>query len=260
MLTTYDILKEDLSHDSDRQDGDRHFLRNQKRYPVIPTLLTRVHWWRVCLDEAQMVECNTALVTEMAMRLHAHHRWCITGTPVQRQLDDLFGLVRFVRASPFDVYRWWVEVIRDPYERKDKVAIEFIHKMFKQIMWRSSKAHVSEELQLPQQEECLQWLSLSPVEEHFYQKQHETCVRFAKEIITSNVPGRDCIAGSEYSCDSYLSHDEVSKLLCPLLKLRQACCHPQVGSSGLCSLQKSPLTMEEILEVSLRGSYWQIKD
>lgn len=32
VLTTYDILKEDLSHDADRHVGDRHFLRFQKRY------------------------------------------------------------------------------------------------------------------------------------------------------------------------------------------------------------------------------------
>lgn len=78
------------------------------------------------------------------------------------------------------------------------MAMEFIHKMFKQIMWRSSKIHVSEELQLPPQEECLQWLTLSPIEEHFYQKQHETCVRCAQEIIRSfrsNSYERKCILG-----------------------------------------------------------------
>ena len=31
VLTTYDVLKEDLSHDFDRHDGDRCFLRFQKR-------------------------------------------------------------------------------------------------------------------------------------------------------------------------------------------------------------------------------------
>ena len=63
-----------------------------------------------------MVESNTTAATEMAMRLHAMHRWCITGTPIQRKLDDLYGLLRFLKASPYDVLRWWVDVIRDPYE------------------------------------------------------------------------------------------------------------------------------------------------
>lgn len=49
----------------------------------------------------------------------------------------------------------------------------------------------------------------------------------------------------------YLSNDDIAKLLVPLLKLRQACCHPQVGSCGLCSLQHNPLSMDEILQVDI---------
>ncbi|KAB2596410.1 E3 ubiquitin-protein ligase SHPRH-like [Pyrus ussuriensis x Pyrus communis] len=86
VLTTYDVLKDDLSHDSDRHEGDRRLMRFHKRYPVVPTVLTRIFWWRVCLDEAQMVENNAAAATERAMQLYAKHRWCITGTPIQRYL------------------------------------------------------------------------------------------------------------------------------------------------------------------------------
>lgn len=70
-------------------------------------------------------------------------------------------------------------------QRKDAAAMEFTHKLFKQIMWRSSKVHVADELQLPPQEECTSWLTFSPVEEHFYQRQHETCAIFAREVIES---------------------------------------------------------------------------
>ncbi|KAH9767582.1 RING-finger DEAD-like helicase PHD and SNF2 domain-containing protein [Citrus sinensis] len=254
VLTTYDVLKEDLSHDSDRHEGDRRFMRFQKRYPVIPTLLTRIFWWRICLDEAQMVESNAAAATEMALRLYAKHRWCITGTPIQRKLDDLYGLLRFLKSSPFSISRWWIEVIRDPYENGDVGAMEFTHKFFKEIMCRSSKVHVSDELQLPPQEECVSWLTFSPIEEHFYQSQHETCVGYAREVIQRlkdnilkrNVPGH---ASSDALYNPIITHAEAAKLLNSLLKLRQACCHPQVGSSGLRSLQQSPLSMDEILMV-----------
>ncbi|KAM7494701.1 hypothetical protein LguiB_029310 [Lonicera macranthoides] len=250
VLTTYDVLKEDLFHDSDRHEGDRRLMRFHKRYPVIPTLLTRIFWWRICLDEAQMAESNAAAATEMALRLHAKHRWCVTGTPIQRKLDDLYGLLRFLKASPFDVLRWWAEVIRDPYERGDAGAMAFTHNFFKQIMWRSSKMHVAEELQIPPQEESLYWLSFSPIEAHFYQRQHETCVVYAREVMESfrgDILKRK-VAGSK-SSDHLLTHFEAAKLLNSLLKLRQACCHPQVGRSGLRSLQQSPMTMEDILLV-----------
>ncbi|CAH2058593.1 unnamed protein product [Thlaspi arvense] len=251
VLTTYDVLREDLTHDCDRHDGDRHCLRFQKKYPVIPTPLTRIFWWRICLDEAQMVESNAAAATEMALRLHTKHRWCITGTPIQRKLDDLFGLLRFLKANPFDVSRWWTEVIRDPYERRDAKAMEFAHKIFKQVMWRSSKLHVADELQIPPQEECVSWLNFSAIEEHFYSRQHETCVSYAREVIETLK--RDILKRGHSSFDNPLiTHAEAAKLLNSLLKLRQACCHPQVGSSGLRSLHHTPMTMEEILMVLVR--------
>ena len=41
---------------------------------VLPTPLTRLRWWRVCLDEAQMVETTTAKAAMIAVQLRAQHR------------------------------------------------------------------------------------------------------------------------------------------------------------------------------------------
>ena len=76
VLTTYDILREDLYHDVPifAQHETRQ-LRYPKKHRVIPTPLSRLKWWRIIVDEAQMVESSTAKATEMAMRLHACHKW-----------------------------------------------------------------------------------------------------------------------------------------------------------------------------------------
>ena len=44
------------------------------RGQVLPTPLTRLRWWRVCLDEAQMVETTTAKAAMIAVQLRAQHR------------------------------------------------------------------------------------------------------------------------------------------------------------------------------------------
>lgn len=49
--------------------------------------------------------------------------------------------------------------------------------------------------------------------------------------------------------DRLLSNKEAEKLLDQLRWLRQACVHPQVGSAGIRALQRSPMTMDEILQV-----------
>jgi hypothetical protein len=57
-----------------------------KRFLAPPSPLPCVQWWRLCLDEAQMVECTGSKTAEMARRLGAVHRWAITGTPVQKSM------------------------------------------------------------------------------------------------------------------------------------------------------------------------------
>ncbi|KYO37734.1 E3 ubiquitin-protein ligase SHPRH [Alligator mississippiensis] len=198
VITTYDVLRTELNYvdipHSNSEDGRR--FRNQKRYMAIPSPLVAVEWWRICLDEAQMVECTTAKAAEMALRLSGINRWCVSGTPVQRGLEDLYGLVLFLGVDPYWVKHWWDQLLYRPYCRKNPQPL---YSLVAKIMWRSAKKDVIDQIQIPPQTENVHWLHFSPVERHFYHRQHE------------------------------------------------ACCHPQAVRGEFLPLQKSTMTMEELL-------------
>ena len=44
-----------------------------------------VKFWRICLDEVQMVE-GSNLAAQLARRLSSRHKWGVSGTPIQRGL------------------------------------------------------------------------------------------------------------------------------------------------------------------------------
>ncbi|XP_072265386.1 E3 ubiquitin-protein ligase SHPRH isoform X2 [Pyxicephalus adspersus] len=238
VITTYDVLRTELNYvdipHSNSKDGRR--FRNQKRYMAIPSPLIAVEWWRICLDEAQMVECTTAKAAEMALRLTGVHRWCVSGTPVQRGLEDLFGLVLFLGVDPYWVKHWWDQLLYKPYCRKDPLPL---YRLIAKIMWRSAKKDVIDQIQIPEQTEDIHWLHFSPVERHFYHRQHEVCCQDALAKLRKI---------SDWSLKlSSLDRRTVSSILYPLLRLRQACCHPQAVRGEFLPLQKSTMTMEELL-------------
>ena len=43
------------------------------------------------------------------MALHAQHRWCLSGTPLQNRVGELYSLVQFVRLDPYCYYFCRVE-------------------------------------------------------------------------------------------------------------------------------------------------------
>lgn len=44
-----------------------------------------------------MVE-GTTQAAEMANCLHMINRWCVTGTPIATGLDDVYGLLKFLKV------------------------------------------------------------------------------------------------------------------------------------------------------------------
>ncbi|TSO25161.1 E3 ubiquitin-protein ligase SHPRH [Bagarius yarrelli] len=239
VITTYDVLRTELNYvdlpHSNSKDGRR--FRNQKRYMAVPSPLVAVEWWRVCLDEAQMVECTTAKAAEMALRLTSINRWCVSGTPVQRGLEDLYGLVLFLGVDPYWVKYWWDQLLYRPYRHGNTLPL---YGVIAQLLWRTAKKDVIDQIQIPPQTEEIHWLNFSPVEGHFYHRQHEVCSQDAL-LKLRKISDWSLKLGS-------LDRRTVNTILYPLLRLRQACCHPQAVRGEFLPFQKSTMTMEELLK------------
>lgn len=226
IITTYEVLRKEL-YFAQVTTGEKRTRRKPAVYMAPPSPLLSVRFWRLCLDEAQMVEGSSTRAAEMARKFHTIHRWCVTGTPIQKSIQDLYGLFMFL---DMDVNR---TVLSD---------LDQLTEILAPIFWRTRKAAVTDQIQLPEQTEEIHWLSFSAVEQHFYQQQQNHCARDAAIRF-------DKFRGSLKTKLSSLDVSTVNSLLFPLLRLRQACVHPQMVRGQFLTLRPhtKTLTMAELL-------------
>jgi SNF2 family DNA or RNA helicase len=245
VLMTFDALMSDLGHSDDNQFVSRGAdetsgcnLRRRKKYRVVPSPLLSIKWWRICLDEAQRVETPTAQSAQMALKLDAVHRWCISGTPIQRgNLHDLYGLLVFLRLNPFCEKKWFQKCFNPSYRNIDERITHLLHN----VLWRSTKNFdlVKEQMDIPDQVEKKVVLTFSSIEKHFYNRQLEQTILAVGDL-------KD---GLNYT---KRNSTRVHILTDQLHKLRAACCHPQVGSSGIGGVKRRRHGIEQDASVSSR--------
>ncbi|PSN49431.1 hypothetical protein C0J52_06590 [Blattella germanica] len=208
VITTYETLRKELDY-ADLNTTDGHRLRHVKRFLAAPSPLPCINWWRLCLDEAQMVECT----------------------------GNLFGLVQFLGIDPYCDIRWWQDLVYGPYCHG---IYRPLHELMAGIMWRTAKKDVLQQINIPEQTEEVEWLHFSPVEEHFYRRQHSEC---SQDFIDKLSKMRSL----DITLDS-LDRQTINKILGPLLRLRQACSHPQAVRGQFLTATKATMSMEELLE------------
>ena len=75
----------------------------------------------------------------------------------------------FLNLDPYCINFWWKKCLFEPYVRGETNDLEQI---LCQILWRTAKKDVLNQINIPKQTEEIHWLSFSPVEEHFYRRQH----------------------------------------------------------------------------------------
>ncbi|EDW69640.2 E3 ubiquitin-protein ligase SHPRH [Drosophila virilis] len=226
VLTDYSILTHEI-HYTPRNTTDRE-MRFEQRYMRPRSPLLMVNWWRVCLDEAQMVESSTSLVAEMVRELPAINRWAVTGTPIQRTIDDLAPLLKFIgfqeACQPWDAW----QTVTNSFLLNHNAAP--LLELLQHSMWRTCKSKVEDELGIPPQKELVHRLELSNVESLYYREEHYKCTELFLTAVAKHTKHN---ANNSSSCLASISPKLLRLILQPFLRIRKTCSVPVVLNNNV---------------------------
>ncbi|KAF9009274.1 hypothetical protein BDZ89DRAFT_1229328 [Hymenopellis radicata] len=163
VVTTYDVIKSEYAAfkpeakneskksklKASRQDSDseaEHFGRTlakdkPKRAGKVKKATMEVKWWRVVLDEAHNIKNRSTKAAEACFGLEARFKWCLTGTPMQNDVLELFSLFKFLHVKPFCEFERFNSEIAKPVKtgRGINRAMKKLQVVLKSIMLRRLK-------------------------------------------------------------------------------------------------------------------------
>jgi SWI/SNF-related matrix-associated actin-dependent regulator of chromatin subfamily A3 len=71
--------------------------------------------------------------------LISDRRLCLTGTPLQNKVDDIFALIKFLRLSPFDEKATWTQLIGVPIKYNQPIGLKRLQTIMKILALRRTK-------------------------------------------------------------------------------------------------------------------------
>jgi SNF2 family DNA or RNA helicase len=164
----------------------------------------------VILDEAQMIKNPGAKVSQMARSLRAGQRLCLSGTPIENHLGELWSLFDFLQPGLLGDAQHFQRHYRTPIEKnRDRARAEALSGRLAPFLLRRTKDSVAKEL--PPKVEIVESITLDEKQRDFYDG-----VRLAMHQRIQEVVRQQGLARSQIT------------ILDALLKLRQVCCDPRL--------------------------------
>lgn len=237
ILTTYQVLAREVhfAEEPPARNMRRAPKSERKRSPLV-----RVQFWRAVMDEAQMIETSVTAAARVACRIPRIHSWAVSGTPLRKDVQDLHGLLIFLRFKPFDEdARLWSHVITNHRH--------IFRKIFGAIALRHTKSQIRDELHLPSQKRVVITMPFTAIESQHYD------TIFAEMCAELELNADGSPKYGNWDPEATATVEAMRKWL---IRMRQTCLHPQVGGRNRRALGRSqgqaPLrTVAEVLEVMI---------
>jgi non-specific serine/threonine protein kinase len=164
----------------------------------------------VILDEAQYIKNHSAQTAQAARNLQSDYRLSLTGTPIENNLNELWSQFAFVNPGMFGSLEQFKQQFVTPIEKNDSTHTkQRLQKLIKPFVLRRTKKHVLKEL--PEKIEQTIWCEMGTDQTQLY----EALKKYYQVKVFSLI-------------DSQGIEKSHIQILEALLRLRQACCHPQL--------------------------------
>jgi SNF2-related domain/Helicase conserved C-terminal domain len=185
-------------------------------YPLLVRdfeILANQQWHTVVLDEAQYIKNPKAIAAQNACKLKASHRVCLSGTPMENHLGELWSLMRFLMPGLLGDEKSFNSHLRRPIERdRSHEAQLTLNRRVSPLILRRTKDQVATEL--PAKTELIHTIDLTKKQTDLYESVRATMDKRVRDAIAAQGLAKSHII-----------------VLDALLKLRQICCHPQLLKS-----------------------------
>lgn len=126
--------------DNDDDGYDRHIPNKWQQLKKGYGPLFQVNWHRIVLDEAQQIKNRQTKSSISCSELSSVKRWCLTGTPIQNNVDELYSLLRFLKIQPLSDYPTFKKNISIPIQNgQGSIAMERLKAVLRAVMLRRTK-------------------------------------------------------------------------------------------------------------------------
>ncbi len=167
----------------------------------------------VILDESHYIKNTRSKAAQSAGLLRARHRLCLSGTPLENHLGELWSQFHFLLPGLLGDEKTFNSNFRHPIERQDDPQRrQLLNRRIKPFLVRRTKDSVAKEL--PPKTEMVRKVELSGAQRDLYET-----VRLAMDQKVREEIDRKGVARSQIV------------ILEALLKLRQVCCDPRLVKS-----------------------------
>jgi len=188
-------------------------------------------WHLLVLDEAQNIKNAATQSAQVAGELNTRHRLCLSGTPIENHLGEIWSLFHFLMPGFLGSQARFAQRFRHPIEKHgDSARMAQLRARLTPFILRRTKQLVATEL--PPKVETVMRVELGGKQADLYETIRLSMEQAVRQAIT----------------DKGLAKSQIA-ILDALLKLRQVCCDPRLVKTAAAAKVKTSAKLEQLMEM-----------